>query len=359
MNILSTKRIVSKASDLSINEIYNYDKISDEMLYNNLENYKELINKQLKICFNPSCTDLRCKNICMIYTNPKVGCTTLWSSLNLYFSDFLTTNRWHNEYPLESRGILDISINQFLEVNNMHDKNVIVIDIYRPIFDMCQSFFFLYFIALVDEIYQNDIDYIINAFNRFFFSIYNHMNIDYYKEVYNLNTTFNVFNFNEKHLFFRNKNIKYIKLRLLDTNEWNPILSSVLNTNFKIITDNKTENKETGKMYNEFKKKYKIPKNYYDIIKNNKHFLFYYTTEEQDTYLKKFDGKITDNYTGPVSDIGFIYPNYTNIPNDKLPKTNKEGKNINYLINKANEPTFSNCNCESCKLVRKEFISNQ
>ena len=366
MNILSKKRDfntnLEKTTFLHINEIYDYDKISDEMLYNNLENYKELINQKMEICFDPSCTNLRCKNICVIYTNPKVGCTSLLSSLNLYFSEFLTVKRWHNEYPVEGRGILDMSITQFAEINSIHDKNVIMIDIYRPIFDMCLSFFFLYFFWLVPDNYQNDIDYIINNFNNFFLSIYNHVNVDYYKQVYNLNTTFNEFDFNKKHLFFRNNNIKYIKLRLIDSNEWSTILSNVFHSEFKIFTSNKTEDKDFGNIYTEFKKKYKIPKNYYELIKKNEHFLFYYTPEEQQTYLKQFDDKITDNYNGELKNIETIYPHKNNINNlssDLKEKAIKKSNEKRTLINKANNPRFSNCICETCKIEKKEFLSKQ
>jgi hypothetical protein len=306
-----------------------------------LEKYKEEITNKLQICFNPKCSNLRCKNISLIYTNAKVGSTTLWNSLNFYFSDFLTSLRWHDNLPLKSFGI-DIKVNQFIEICNINNKNIIVTDIYRPVFDICQSFFFLYFRMFVDENNYNDLNFIINKFNDCFLLLYKECNIDYYKQIYNINTTINEFDFNKKHIFYRNNNIKYIKLRLIDHDEWVQILSQVFNTEFKIIKDNKTEDKQIGEIYKNFKNSYKIPKNFYEIIKNNEQFLFYYTPEEQRNYLKQFEGKILD-----------IEYNALSVEDAKKTIILSEEKEaeIEIKINQENIVTFTNCNCAKCKAI--------
>ena len=352
MNLLSTKND-KEINSLKIHELFHFKKCSDEFFYKNIDNYEELIAQNLKICFDPYCTNLRCKNICFIYTNPKVGCTSLWSSLNLHFSEFLTAFRWHNEYPLEGKKMHDITINQIIGILNAYDKNVIVIDIFRPIFDMVRSYFFLYFISIVDEPHRHDIDYIMYKFNECFLYLYNHINVDYFREIYKLNATFNEFDFNKKHLFFRNTNVKYIKLRLIDSNEWSNILSFVFNGNLQIIPDNQTENKEFGEMYKEFKQKYKIPKNYYELIKKNEHFLFYYTPEEQQTYLKQFEGKVLNHEYTPPENIS-IFPT---IPKEISEEEKKKYARVLHEINKANEPVVSNCTCDICKAKKNELLS--
>ena len=130
----------------------------------------------------------------------------------------------------------------------------------------------------------------------------------------------------------------------------------MFNTELKIVADNQTENKDIGQIYKEFKQKYKIPKNYYEIIKNNPHFLFYYSAEEQREYLKQFHGKIIDiEYTPLSSDIQ-LYPSLNEETSEEEKK--KAFKN-QYEINRANDPLFSNCACETCIIKKNAFLSNK
>ena len=328
-----------------------YKKISNQEFKENIEKYKQISEEKLIIHFvkEDCCIHPKCKNICFIYTNPKVGCTSLIASLNFYFSDYLTTARFHNSNFLDICDIRNLTCNQIIDLCNISNKNTIIIDIYRPIFDMCLSYFFLYFRIYVEEKYYDDMDYIIDVFNKYFLYIYETINVDYYREVYNLNRTFDKFDFDKKHLFHRNNNAKYIKLRLIDSKNWPNILKCVFDNDFTIIEDNKTENKFFGQIYKEFKKIYKIPKNYYELIKNNEIFRFYYTEEEQANYLKKFEGNILD--TEHISRLTNEELSRVYSPDpSKLTNLNK------YLsqIEDENKPLFNSCICPDCNI--KKFI---
>jgi hypothetical protein len=65
------------------------------------------------------------------------------------------------------------------------------------------------------------------------------------------------FNTNLGYKMIVKNNIKYIGLRLIDNKEWSRILSQIFNTKIKMIRDGDREGKKL-KLYNEFKRAYKI-----------------------------------------------------------------------------------------------------
>ena len=90
------------------------------------------------------------------------------------------------------------------------------------------------------------------------------------------------FDFINKFLNIKYNNVNYIKLRLKDSDKWGKILSQVLETQIIIVNDYETNNKIIGDIYSRFKKEYKIPANYLEIIKNDKYLWFYYSREERE-----------------------------------------------------------------------------
>jgi hypothetical protein len=80
----------------------------------------------------------------------------------------------------------------------------------------------------------------------------------------------------------------FIKLRLQDFSEWGKILSELLKSDIIMIEDNKGENKQTGELYNRFKKEYNIPDNFLEWIKTDTNFIRYQTEEERNMYLDKW-----------------------------------------------------------------------
>ena len=85
-------------------------------------------------------------------------------------------------------------------------------------------------------------------------------------------------------------------MRLCDSKEWSRILSTILRTDIVIISDYKTESKTIGELYGEFKKKYKLPINYFEQIKACKYLNFYYSPREKEEYLNLWKMKTCEPF---------------------------------------------------------------
>jgi hypothetical protein len=141
-------------------------------------------------------------------------------------------------------------------------------------------------------------------------------------------------------LLYKNSNINYIKLRLKDSDKWGKILSEILSTEIIIISDYETNNKIIGDLYSKFKNEYKLPSNYFEIIKNDKYLRFFYSYEEINSYLSLWANKLTEpvlSYTEPE------YLFYVNL--------NLENQIYNDL--QSEHYIDNGCLCKGCSSKRK------
>jgi len=330
---------------------YYVNKISDHELFNNLNKYIEYISKKLKICFNQNCKNSRCNNIILLYCNKKVGSTSLWSAFNLYLSHKYSLMHCHSEHELESVGIYNITVLQVIEIFKIHQKKVLVIDIYRPIFDLMFSIFFnainVEFNCSNNEIIQNfSENEIIDRFNYLFIDNYELYNCDYFYEKYNNQLIADNFNFIDKYLYFKDETIQYLKIRQCDTKIWNIIIKKILNENINMIEHNLTDQKKIGNLYKECKKLYTIPKNYYELIKHNKYFLFYYSKIEQEKYLASF--KLNEDIFTPFKDNYIKFLRHIQHKNKVYIHT--------YESMLTNTPLVNNCICNICCIYRQKKL---
>jgi uncharacterized protein (UPF0218 family) len=82
------------------------------------------------------------KNLIFIYCPPKVGSTSLVSSLRLFACEKFTVLHVHGEEMLKTIYNIDVSINEIINYNSSLGKNIYVIDIYRtPIERKISEFF--------------------------------------------------------------------------------------------------------------------------------------------------------------------------------------------------------------------------
>jgi len=226
-------------------------------------------------------------NIIFVYTPPKVGSTSLVSSLRISLSKTFSIIHIHDEIMLNFfTGIQNVTINEIIQYNKYIGKNIYVIDIYRTQIERNISEFFEklachHFNNTEENINNYNIDKIINRFNSIFpYLPYN----DYYTELYNI-PKIEKFDFEKKYLYQFVNDIHYIKIRLKDSSEWGKILTTLLGNEIVIINDYQTTNKVIGKLYERFKKIYKIPSNLLDSIKNCKYLSYYYNEKERKEYL--------------------------------------------------------------------------
>lgn len=308
---------------------------------------KEILNK-LGICFAEKCNNPRCQNVFMTYSNKKVGSISLCGSVNLWLSETYKTFHFHSDGDLDSNDVKGMTINEFIETLKLGKKNVVVVDIYRPIFDIILSNFFLYFDCYVKKETQ-DLNDVINCFNQVFPYLYEVYNVDYFQDVYALRQPPDSFNFETKIVVVEDETVKYIKIRLCDSDHWGTMFKDVLGAPvFEIYQQNETSSKTIGNVYMDFKEIYKIPSNYLDLIKTNKQFMFYMSEEERNTYLQKFES-IDKEFTDFLSTNEVL----------ELKKEIRNNKSFEDLVEEGlirteeNLPIINNCLCFSCSEDRE------
>jgi hypothetical protein len=287
-------------------------------------------------------------NIVFIYTPPKVGSTCLVTSIRLSASLKFCVLHVHDEVMLNYivDGIVDVTVNEIIKYNNYLGKNVYVIDVYRTPMERKFSEFFekisvYHFNNTEEKINKYKIDRIVKRFNNIFPYL---SQGDHYADKFGLTIT----PFVDGQLYDTQTvdGIRYIKLRLKDSNKWGIILSQLLETEITIVKDYETEGKTIGEMYKTFKTTYKIPTNYFESIEKDKYLSLYYSTTERDEYLDSWRSKIFDesfNSFYNESEYNFYVNLY--MENQSLSDLQLE----HYID--------CGCLCVHCSLRRKELIN--
>jgi hypothetical protein len=297
----------------------------------------EAVNKLFK---------LESDNFVFVYTPPKVGSTTLVSSLRVSLGNTYNIIHIHDEIMLRVlAGINDVSINEMINYLSSIRKNVYVIDVYRTPIERKMSEFFE---KLSSYHFNNSEDnlnnYSINRLSLRFNSLFPHIgNGDHYLERYNINDPI-PFDFEKKYTVQKINNITYVKLRLSDSAMWANALSSVFATKVVMITDYQTENKGIGGLYKRFKSEYKLPANYLDEIKQCKYLRFYYSETERDNYLNDWQQKLTDSVLSYTAEQ---YKFYMSICLE------------NQYINDVQSEHYidEGCRCKMCTVKRYEIFN--
>ncbi len=197
-------------------------------------------------------------NYIFVYTPPKVGSTTLVTSLRVSLGKSYNTIHIHDETMLSVlTGINDVKINDIIRFLSNQGKNIYVIDVYRTPLERKMSEFFekisaYHFNNTSENISKYSIKRISDRFNKLFPHIENG---DHYFNNYNISEPI-PFDFEKKYTIQVINNIKYIKLRLCDSDLWANILSNIFQSDIVIIHDYKTEDKGIGSLYNKFKSEY-------------------------------------------------------------------------------------------------------
>lgn len=256
-----------------------------------IEKFKEANRKMFGIKWE---TDSR--GAIFIYTPPKVGSTSLVSSLRLSVSHKFSIIHIHDEVMLHVfTGIKEITINELIEYNaNILGKEVYVIDVYRTPIERKMSEYFeklspYHFNNSEENLNNYNVQRIIRRFNNLFPHLGKK---DYFLEQYNIQVP-SAFDFEKKYLYVLEKGVHYIKLRLTDSlTHWGKILTTLLDHVVVIVEDYETSNKKIGKLYEAFKNAYKLPLTYYEELKKDKFLEFYCDVQEKRAYLEKWQKKL-------------------------------------------------------------------
>jgi hypothetical protein len=241
-----------------------------------------------------------------IYTPPKVGSTTLVTSFRISCARRVNVLHIHDENMLSIiTGIKNnnnVTVNELINYNSSIGKSVYVIDVYRtPIERKISEYFELltsyHFNTSDNNIGNYKIELLIKRFNLLFPFVGNG---DYFFDKYDIDIP-EQFDFENKYLLVEKNNIKYIKLRLCDSNEWGKILTNILHIDIIIVKDYQTENKVIGEVYRKFNEQYQIPYNLLETVTLCKYFNYYNSENEKQNYLNKWNSKTAISNFEPFS----------------------------------------------------------
>jgi hypothetical protein len=285
-------------------------------------------------------------NLIFVYTPPKVGSTSLVSSIRISASTKFSVLHIHDDLMLNVlTGYNGISVNDVILYNKILGKNVFVIDIFRTPIEIKISEYFeklscYHFNNSEENIKSYSLEKITNRFNKLFPHL---SNKDYFKEIYNIPFP-EKFDVQNKFLLVEEKGIKYIKLRLMDSHEWGNILTRILETEIFIVNDYKTENKKIGELYNNFKNNYKIPCNFISSLIECKVLNYYLTLDEITNYVNSWGQKGVDKETIPYTKEEYSFYN-------NLCLENKFYSDFQY-----DHYIDVGCICKPCSMKRKEIL---
>jgi hypothetical protein len=286
-------------------------------------------------------------NIVFVYSQPKVGSTTLVSSIRISASNKFNVIHLHDELTLKILlGIEDVSINEIIKYNAYLGRNVFVIDVYRTPIERKMSVFFeeisdFHFNNLEENVNNYDVNRVGKRFNDIFPFL---ATKDNYLDVFDIPIA-ESFDFNKKYIYQNTNNVNYIKLRLKDSSEWSRILTDLLGQKIVIIQDYETKNKKISNLYERFKNEYKLPSNFYEDIKNCKTFKYYNSEEERDEYLNEWFVKTTTQYTPFSLDFYNFYM-----------KICLENQIYNFI--QSDHYIDNGCLCNYCSQKRQEIFIN-
>jgi hypothetical protein len=241
-------------------------------------------------------------------------------------------------------GNTGVSVNNIIEHLASKGKNVYVIDVYRTPIERKMSEFFekispYHFNNSEENINNYSIKRVSDRFNKVFPHIENQ---DHYFDKYNIENPI-PFDFENKYTIQNINGINYIKIRLCDSHLWQQILSSIFQTDIVIIKDYQTEDKKIGELYNRFKSEYKIPENFFDIIKSCKYFKFYYSIPERNEYLNHWKTRL-DNEFIPYTLSEFTFYMQLCLENQHINDVQIE----HYIDN--------GCFCNYCSIKRRDIF---
>ena len=233
-----------------------------------------------------------------IYTPPKVGSTTLVSSLRVSLGNTYSIVHIHDEIMLNVlTGVADVSINEIIASLSSAGKRVYVIDVYRtPVERKMSEFFEKIAPYHFNNSEENINNYSIKRVSERFNALFPHIGTgDHYLERYNIGDP-RPFDFKKKYTVQKRNTITYIKLRLCDSAMWAATLSTIFAADIVMITDYQTDSKGIGELYKRFKREYKLPANYFEDIKNCRFLKLYYSEKERHDYLNMWQQRVCDSY---------------------------------------------------------------
>jgi hypothetical protein len=300
-------------------------------------------NEKMLICDDLS--EEKNKNLLFVYCPPKVGSTSLVTSFRLCALGKFTVLHIHDELMLKVLcGIENVTVNEIILYNKSLGKNVYVIDIYRTPIEQKISAFFekissFHFNNTDENVNNYDVNKVIKRFNKIFPYL---SRFDYYRDVYNIPFPKN-FDFKKKYAIVESNGIKFIKLRLKDSNEWQQILKEIFGIDVRIVNDYETDKKGIKNMFSQFKLCYRIPANFLEDVENCDSLKYYYSPQEREFYLNSWRIKRNGNFESYTESEYALYLDIS-LDNQHIGEIQR------------NHYMDSGCACTSCYRKRNQIL---
>lgn len=313
--------------------------LSDPNIINSLKKANETLHLNLDQTQN--------KMVVFVYSAPKVGSTSIVTSLRIFAEDKLDVVHIHDEVMLNVLGrVKNVTVNQLIQYNKYLGKDVYVIDVYRSPIERKISTFFekigsYHFNNTDEKVNEYNIQKVINRFNKIFPHIGEG---DHFIDKYNIPIP-QKFDTNKKCVLLECGNgIKYIKLRLKDSRMWPTILGKIFKINMVLIKDYESINKPIKDLYLKFKALYKIPRNLLDNIMQCKYLNYYYSQTEIKEYYDEWIKKTCEPFEVYSPSEYKLYEDLT-----------IENSHIDYIQN--DHYMDEGCKCKACKIKRKDVAT--
>jgi len=316
---------------------YDYDKVKK----------LALANEKLNICDDT--TVAKNKTLVFVYCPPKVGSTTLVTSLRLCALEKLTVLHIHDEKMIEVLcGVQGVTVNEIIDYNKVLGKDVFVIDVFRTPIEHAISIFFekvssLHFNNTENMVNGYDVQKVICRFNR----IFPHLaRTDYYKEVYAIPPSLipDCFDFQNKYLRIHTNGVTFIKLRLSDSNSWGTMLGAIFGITVTIVSDYETKNKPIAHLFRQFNDSYRVPQNLLPLVENSDALNYYFSPFEVYQYISKWKQR-TGGPFQPFSDAEYKLYMEVSIENRHISEVQR-----NHYIDVG-------CACKACSLKRNQIVT--
>jgi hypothetical protein len=328
-----------------VNELTNICQETKEFPFDFIKNSEKLklltrANELLNI------NNTKHSRLIFVYSAPKVGSTSIVSSLRIFGSNKVDVIHIHDEEMLKVLAhIQNITVNELILFNKYLGKDVYVINVYRSPIERKISAFFekigsYHFNNEDAKINQYNVVKVINRFNN----IFPYIGLgDHFIDKYNI-TYPDKFDYNNKYLLVKENDINYITLRLKDSDIWGTILTNIFGFIIHTIKDYESEKKPIKDLYNQFKMNYRIPKNLLNDISNCKYLNYYYTQQEKLTYYQDWYNK------SDLEIMSYNLEQYKLYEEITIENSHFDHVQFDHYMDEG-------CICKACNLKRAEMAS--
>lgn len=303
------------------------------------------------------------QHLVFVYSAPKVGSTTLVSSLRLFCSHRLHVVHIHDEAMLSRITSLPpaFRVHDLIAHHRDLGKKVHVIDVYRTPIERKISLFFEHLATLHFNNTEERVNrYSVDRVMRRFAGLFPHLATDdRFLETYPISRgeadgesppAF-AFNHAAKRLRVEQNGITYLKLRLQDADEhWGRILSEEFGCSVHLVRDNDTARGPLGDLVSRFRDAYRIP---VDVLESSAvlacpHFRFYLTAEEQAAYATKWRARsstFTSDWGAPWTREQFLFYEHVSREN-----AYQDDFQTTHYVDEG-------CRCKACSWQRAEMAA--